>query len=666
MKKLLLLALLIVFSCQPTVKKKLTLNSLFSDHMVLQQKENVMIWGKYTPKGKISVKADWGSESSVKADEKGNWKLDLITPESGGPFEVSIFTKDSTITLVDVMVGEVWLASGQSNMEMSLEGYLPNEPINNNLEEIAAADYPDIRSYNVERAISHIPLNESKGQWKVTSPENANKFSATAYFFARKLHQELNIPIGIINSTWGGTPVESWMSREKIKQLGEFEKQLNALESIDTVGIKTYFSNFSTVSLPSDTSNVNAWNALALEDGAFSQTDFDDSSWSKVNLSGHLEGLDMAIEDDGAFWFRKQVAIADVSSDYKFIVDEGIDDMDVVYVNGQKIGSTLGWNSPREYVIPKSILVEGENTIAIRVIDTGYGGGFRGQMILSSNSGEKISIDGEWSYQYTAGLSNLYGNQKFYLYHLNPEALVKKPTGFSRYNSLFSFDFPGVLYNGMINPLIPFNIKGAIWYQGESNVGRANQYEKIFPGMIEDWRIRWKSNFPFYFVQIAPFSYKNELSPALRDAQRKSLATPNTGMAVTMDIGDSISIHPGNKQDVGDRLARLALFNDYGSDIVPSGPLYKSHKISGNKIILEFELFGNKLMVGKLGLSGFEIASFDKVYVPASAKILGDKIEVFAADVLEPKYVRYAWRDNIVGTLFNTEGLPASSFTTEE
>ena len=315
MKKLLLLALLIVFSCQPTVKKKLTLNSLFSDHMVLQQKENVMIWGKYTPKGKISVKADWGSESSVKADEKGNWKLDLITPESGGPFEVSIFTKDSTITLVDVMVGEVWLASGQSNMEMSLEGYLPNEPINNNLEEIAAADYPDIRSYNVERAISHIPLNESKGQWKVTSPENANKFSATAYFFARKLHQELNIPIGIINSTWGGTPVESWMSREKIKQLGEFEKQLNALESIDTVGIKTYFSNFSTVSLPSDTSNVNAWNALALEDGAFSQTDFDDSSWSKVNLSGHLEGLDMAIEDDGAFWFRKQVAIADVSSD---------------------------------------------------------------------------------------------------------------------------------------------------------------------------------------------------------------------------------------------------------------------------------------------------------------------------------------------------------------
>ena len=243
---------------------------------------------------------------------------------------------------------------------------------------------------------------------------------------------------------------------------------------------------------------------------------------------------------------------------------------------------------------------------------------------------------------------------------------MKKPASLSSNNDFYSANNPGVLYNGMINPLIPYGIKGAIWYQGESNVGRADQYEKIFPGMIEDWRARWNSNFSFYFVQIAPFSYGNELSPALRDAQRKSLISPNTGMAVTMDIGDSISIHPGNKQDVGDRLARLALFNDYGADIVASGPLYKSHTISGNKIILEFDLFGSELMARDSGLTGFEVAGVDKVYVPATAKIVKDKIEVFSPAIKKPKFVRYAWRDYIVGTLFNKEGLPASSFTIED
>ena len=217
--------------------------------------------------------------------------------------------------------------------------------------------------------------------------------------------------------------------------------------------------------------------------------------------------------------------------------------------------------------------------------------------------------------------------------------------------------------------MIPFGIKGAIWYQGESNVGRANKYQKIFPGMIEEWRERWNSNFPFYFVQIAPFSYsgeQNELSPALRDAQRKSLVLSNTGMAVTMDIGDSLSIHPGNKQDVGDRLARLALGNDYDVDIVTSGPLYKKNTIYKNKIILEFDLFGSELVTGNSGLSGFEIAGLDMEYFPATANIVKDKIEVFSPAIKKPKFVRYAWRDYIAGTLFNKEGLPASSFTTQD
>jgi len=652
---------LLFISCDETIKKELSLNPLFSNHMVLQQQDEVAIWGESNPMEKITVSGSWGEKAKGNADETGNWQLKLPTPKAGGPFEVMITAKDKSITLKDVLIGEVWLASGQSNMEMPLEGFLPQEPVDTYKEEIAAANYDQIRYFDVTRAIETSPVSTYGGEWTVTNSDNANKFSAAGYFFARKLHQELGIPVGVITSTWGGTPIESWMSKEKIKSLGEFPETLETLKEENISTFTNWYAKFATKKTPATNED---WAEVDLEDTAFSKTKFDDSDWKTAKSIASVEDLPVIITD-GIFWFRKSVQLDDVSSDYTLSITDGIDDMDDTYVNGKKIGSTIGWNTPRSYTIPKSLLVQGANSFAIRVIDYSGKGGFKSEINLANNtSGEKTIISADWHFKQTAGIQG----SKLLQFYKNQKAFNNPPKGIKSYS--LNSHTPTVLYNGMIHPLIPYTIKGAIWYQGESNVGRDQQYLKLFPGMIEDWRERWKSDFSFYFVQIAPYTYGNELSPALRDAQRKSLKTPKTGMAVTMDIGLPNSIHPGNKQDVGNRLALLALANDYDKDIVASGPLYKAHKITGNKITIEFDHIGFGLTSKSEGLLGFEIAGTDKKYMQATAiikgnAVIGNAIEVSAQGISEPKYARYAWKDYIVGTLYNKEGLPASSFTTE-
>jgi len=308
------------------------------------------------------------------------------------------------------------------------------------------------------------------------------------------------------------------------------------------------------------------------------------------------------------------------------------------------------------------LLKKGNNTIAIRIIDTGGPGSIGGKMKLT-NGKETISIEGNWKYIFTAEMYQ----DKIYIYDVEKIKKLKRP------NILLANQWtPSTLYNAMIHPLLPYNIKGAIWYQGESNVGRDEQYQRLFPAMIKDWRQRWNNNFPFYFVQIAPFNYQNSFNPMedesqkLRDAQRHSLSLEKTGMVVTLDIGNNENIHPANKQDVGKRLAGLALANDYGKSIVASGPLFKRQTIKGKKIFLEFDAIGSGLMTKDSKLSGFEIAGVDKKFVEADAKIVGNKIKVCAKGISYPKYVRYAWRDTSGASLFNKEGLPASSFTTED
>ena len=332
--------------------------------------------------------------------------------------------------------------------------------------------------------------------------------------------------------------------------------------------------------------------------------------------------------------------------------------MDATYVNGTKIGGfeVPGfWNAERVFEIPADVLQAGENTIAIRVIDTGGGGSVSGPIELTTPDGSSIPLEGEWMLRTIAEIKN----DQFYLYPTE--------TDFSQRPDMRQLDqnTPSLLYNAMIAPLIPYQIAGAIWYQGESNVGRAEQYQELFPAMITDWREHWGEDFPFFFVQIAPYNYGNNLSPALRDAQRLSLKTPNTGMVVTLDIGNPQNIHPANKQDVGRRLAGLALENTYDQELMGSGPLPTVVTFEGGKASIGFEHTGSGLVAKNGVLTGFELAGDDKVFVSAVAKIVGNQVEVYSPGLSEPVYVRYAYQDISTASLFNQEGLPASSFSSE-
>ncbi|KRP30329.1 MAG: hypothetical protein ABS28_00210 [Cryomorphaceae bacterium BACL22 MAG-120619-bin32] len=641
-------------------KKPLRLNALFSDHMVLQQNANVAFWGSSSTNEKVIVSGSWGKFAEITSDENGQWKLYLPTPKAGGPFTVNISTSTNKEALEDVMVGEVWLASGQSNMEMPLMGWPPNDIINNAEEEIAKSNYPEIRMFTVERQLSLEPKATFNGKWKVCSPETSGNFSASAYFFARKLHKELNVPIGVIHSSWGGTPVEAWTSNAQIKNLGDFDAVLQTIDAKNQHNaISDWFSKWKTQSIPN---NEKAWNNLDFNDNEATQIDYNDSHWNYMNLPGRFDDIE-EVEVDGAIWFRKNVYIEDLDFDYTLTIG-AIDDMDATYVNGHKVGGFAGAgqsSTKREFTIPKSLFVSGKNTIAIRAVDIGGPGSFTGPMQLTNKAGLYIPLNGNWKYKLVA---EIYQNN-FYLYGIEKSNKEKSTTVVKIHPKL-----PSVLYNAMIHPLIPYTIKGAIWYQGEENVSRSEQYKRLFPAMIKDWRTKWNDNFPFYFVQIAPFQYHGgdrslDQSQKLREAQRNALKVKNTGMVVTLDIGNFNNIHPSNKQDIGKRLAGLALAKDYGKSLISSGPLFKSLKVSESKIILEFDYAGSGLMT-KGDLRGFEIAGSNENFVLANAKIVDNKVVLYANTINKPIYARYAWKDKAVPSLFNMEGLPASSFTTHE
>lgn len=646
-----------LMACQQKANEKLTVSPLFSDHMVLQQNDDVSLWGTYSPNGYVEINTNWGFNVGSKADDKGKWEMKLVTPAAGGPFSISIIARDTTIIIDDVLIGEVWLASGQSNMEMPLKGWPPNDTIFNSNEEIEKADFPSIRMFTVERNMSEKPLEQVKGNWQVASPETAGDFSATAYFFAKKLYDEMNVPIGIIHTSWGGTVAEAWTSQEKLKILGDFDEVLDRLLDSTSFDLTNEWFNqnqsVAKLSSPAERENFE----LSIDAAG---VNFDDSAWPSISLPGRFDELSSGAFD-GAVWLRKSFELKKSSSEYDLYIG-AVDDMDDIYINGTRVG---GFNSPGFYNVPravkinKDLLINGTNVIAIRALDTGGPGQITGPITMTDDSGERMSLAGEWKYRL---LAEIYQGA-LHVYDLNLD-LSKRPEIVE-----FHPNLPSVLYNGMIEPLIPYTIKGAIWYQGESNVGRANQYERLFPAMITDWRERWNQDFSFYYVQLAPFIYtsvvKDQVSAELRNAQRLSLKTPKTGMVVTLDVGNPTNIHPAKKQEVGERLALHALANDYGKDLVSSGPLFKNITLMNDRVVLEFESIGSGLMA-KGKLIGFEIAGADKVFYDAQARIIENKVELVSSKVNQPKYARYAWRDDSDATLFNKEGLPASTFTTKE
>jgi sialate O-acetylesterase len=645
-KKYLLLVVALV-SAQVSALAEVRLPNFFGDHMVLQRDKPIPVWGWADPGERVSVVLTHENSKAkpvtVKAGSDGKWRVNLPATEAGGPYQLIVKGKKSEVLVQDVLIGEVWICSGQSNMAWSV-----NQSRNADVEK-AGANFPAIRHITIPRVISLTEEEDiKKTPWLVTTPETVGGFSAVAYFFARDLYNELNIPIGLINTSWGGTQVESWISREGVDSFDEFSGITSNLPS----NIEELNERRKKLLLDKITAAQGAFPDATMASG-FSKEGFDDSAWKTFRLPGYYDAQELP-HFDGVIWFRKTIEDATIQPGKPAFLSLGFsDDTEEVFVNGTKIGGSRDASTlAKHYLLPAGALKSGKNTLAIRVQDKGGRGGFYGRedQFALIQEGNQVSLEGPWKYR----VESLTDNKQF----AGPNNAAT------------------LLYNSMIAPLVPFGIKGAIWYQGESNASRAVQYRKSFPLMISDWRKKWGEDFPFYFVQLASFKAFDGTSQTgstwaeLREAQTLSLKLPNTGMAVIHDIGERDDIHPVNKQDVGKRLALSALSSLYGKAIVHSGPVYKSMAKEGNAISLTFDHVGGGLVVkgDKYGyLKGFEIAGADQKFYPAKAEISGSKVVVWSDDVSAPVAVRYGWADdNIEANLFNAEGLPANSFRTDD
>jgi sialate O-acetylesterase len=661
----LLIVFLALTGCQTSSHLKLP--SLIGDNMLLQQKTDAKIWGKAKPGIKISVSSSWKSDGQATTGKDGRWSVSLVTPAAGGPYTLTVSTRDTSITIKNVLIGEVWFCSGQSNMEMPVAGWPPNDTIMHSAATIAAAAIPEIRLFNVQKIISGDPLEDCTGKWEISSPETVKQFSATAYFFGRKLHSELNIPVGLIESAWGGTPSESWTSSKSLMNAGEFASEIKAIKESAPLQVE-YQSWLNTLKqVNTNPAGDDQWKDLNFNDDQVPAPEFNDMEWPVMSLPAAFETV---IGDfDGAVWFRKTIDIPQTMIGKDLEISLGpIDDMDRTYFNGKLVGSTevAGlWQKDRNYEIPASAVKAGSNIIAVRVLDNQGGGGIFGapekmKLSLKSNASQYIPLKGEWKYQPVAE----YKASKFYVYDISNKDFQTKKRPLN-----LGAGTPSVLYNGMVSPVLPYRIKGAIWYQGEANVGRADQYSKIFPAMIQNWREDWGiKDFPFYFVQIAPYVYAgvdSTESGFLREAQESALKLAKTGMAVTLDIATVMNIHPPFKKEVGERLALLALNNDYEMKSSIAGPVYKSMEVNGTTIEVKFDNADDGLVAKNNKLTEFEIAGSDGKYRKAEAKIVNNEVHVSSSTVRDPVSVRYCWRNGAEASLFNKAGLPAWQFRTK-
>lgn len=626
-----------------TMYAKIVLPSMFSDNMVLQQQTDAPVWGQAKSGSTVKVTTSWnGKTYETKADKEGQWKLSVSTPKAGGPYEMTL-TDGSKLTLKNVMIGEVWICSGQSNMEMPLDGW---GKILNYQQEIAAANHPNIRLLQANHVTSSKPESNiavRDNGWQVCSPATIADFSATAYFFGREIAEKQNVPIGLIHTSWGGTIAEAWTSGKVLNEMPDFRK---AIEEVQSLPDKT-------IAAAEYKKNAEAWKIRANKEYAAGKParaamTLNDSDWKTLVFPGSVDNQGLS-DFDGIIWLRREVEIPASWAGKNVEVSLGkIDDIDETFWNENKIGHTDGYNLPRNYTVPGQQVKAGKLMLAIRITDNSGGCGMTEDLYLRSADGDKISLAGEWKYQ------------------------IAEEVGAPPIDKSNNPNIPTLLYNAMIHPLIPYSIQGAIWYQGESNAGRAYQYRELFPLLIENWRKDWGKNFPFYFVQLANYQQKNS-EPVesdwaeLREAQSRTLALANTGMAVIIDKGDADDIHPKDKQAVGHRLALIARAKTYGENISYSGPLYRSYQVDGNKIVLSFDHTdgGLKSSDGK-SLQGFAIAGRDHKFHWAQAEIAGDKVVVSSPEVKFPVAVRYGWANNPDCNLYNSADLPASPFRTDD
>jgi len=616
---------------------------LVNDGMVLQRDTRLKIWGWAAPGEKLTVSIN-RKEYGTRADDQGRWLIELPPSPAGGPYEL-VIDASNHLVVHDILFGDVWVCSGQSNM------VLPMERVKYKYADIIArTDNPLIRQFFVPNEYNFIKQQEdlSSGHWEAATPKSVLHFTATGYFFAKTLFEKYHVPIGLINASVGGAPVEAWLSEETLRSFPVY------LARAEQCRVPGYIDS---VKLAENRMNIDWYTDLWKKDAGLHEekkwydNSYDASQWPVMHLPGYWAGGDGKPAGNGVMWLRKEITLPEnmVGQPARLLLGRIID-RDSAYLNGIFVG-TIGYQyPPRIYELPSNLLKAGKNILAVRVISNAGRGGFAtGKTYALMAGGNSISLEGDWQYRRGASLGPL------------------APPTFFQYEPLG-------LFNGLIAPLANYAIKGVIWYQGEANISRAAEYTGLLSAMIADWRKNWQENFPFLFVQLANYREGPEPNPEspwadLREAQRKTLGVTNTAMAVAMDVGEWNDLHPLDKEDVGRRLALAAMHYGYGDQqIVYAGPSYTSLKKQEDTILLDFTNIGTGLVArGADTLRFFTIAGADKKFVRAHAKIIGDQVAVWSEQVSQPVAVKYAWADDpSSANLYNREGLPASPFRTDD
>ena len=613
------------------------LSPIFGDNMVLQRDKPATLWGWSEPGDKVQIEIGDVKATAVAGPDR-RWQVAVQPPHVGGPYTVTIVGRQ-TIALQNVMVGDVWLCGGQSNMGLPLRFTL------NGADEAKAANYPDIRFFTVAGHPAYRHTDVVAGKWSVVSPQTAEWVSAVAYYFARRVQQDIHVPIGLVLDDVGGTPAESWTSADALRRLKDFDVPLAELARLTAEGAPEY-GNF-----------VMHWydeNDIGIKSN-WASIDIDDSSWKAVDIPGGFSELGVP-DTPAVAWFRREIILPDPLPPGRPILHLGIiERMDTAYVNGKEVGGSSWVQNPRAYFIRDGVLKPGRNIVAVRVLKTMPDGGFMSkpdELNLVLDEKTSIPLAGKWKGKLS----------------VDARPPVELPIAYENWPVM-----PAVLYEGMLKPIAPLSIAGAIWYQGEQNSPRGYQYRKLLPVMIADWRKLFaQGDFPFYIVSLPAFKQRSATPvdgdewTETRESQALTAATvPNTCLAVTIDTGDPDNIHAKVKQPIGERLALCALANYYKERVVYAGPTLKSVDRLPGAIRLHFAHADGGLVVKGKKLGEFAIAGEDRRWYWADTHIEGDSVVVSSPSVPNPKEARYAWQSNPDATLFNGAGLPAGPFRTD-
>lgn len=621
-----------------TCSAAVTLPRYITDNMIVQQNSTLTVKGHATPGSEVSVKSGWDSKTGkTRVDADGNFTLRLSTPPAGGPYSIIFTDKDGATTVENVLSGEVWLCSGQSNMEFPVQGWTTVMDYDR---VVATAHHPDIRLLQVRKTTAFSPREDVEvngGGWQICSSASMADFSAIAYFFACELTEKLKVPVGVIDTTWGGTPAEAWTSVEALGAVPGFENELADMKAAgyDADAIKATYR-----------ARLADWMRLATS----STVDFDkavmqtDSNWSRIIAPGYWE-LNGLPRFDGIVWMQKSIDITSEDAGKSITLNfRAIDDVDETYFNGVLVGHGSGYDTPRSYTVPASAVRAGSNVITIKISDFGGEGGIAPGLAEARTTNTALPLDGHWQYMVQSDFSKL-----------PPKPIDPNGPG-----------YPSVLYNAMLSPLSAMPVKGVLWYQGCANVGRAEQYGPMFKTLINDWRALWGPEMPFYFVQLAGFLEAKTVQPdsdwaSLRNAQAKALELDNTAMVVAADLGNPADIHPKNKQDVAHRLALIALSRDYGADCVYEAPRCVSVKRSGNGLELKFD---GSVKATSSAITGFIIAGKDGKFTTATPEQPDDRTIILRSHAVDaPVSVKYNWADYPQGNLYGPTGLPVAPFS---